>query len=70
MGVAVRVHGLRGELAVDVHTDSPDARFAPGSVLRGRRVEGPDRTLTVEEANAAKEAAVAEAATRTGAVLR
>jgi 16S rRNA processing protein RimM len=50
VGVAVRVHGLRGELAVDVHTDSPDDRFAPGAVLRGRRVGGPDRALTVESA--------------------
>ena len=32
VGIAVRVHGLRGELVVDVHTDSPDERFAPGAV--------------------------------------
>jgi 16S rRNA processing protein RimM len=49
-GIAVRVHGLRGELAVDLHTDSPDERFAPGAVLRGRRSGSPDRTLTVEAA--------------------
>jgi 16S rRNA processing protein RimM len=49
-GVAVRAHGLRGELAVDLHTDSPDERFAPGAVLRGRRQGAPDRTLTVESA--------------------
>jgi phenylalanyl-tRNA synthetase beta chain len=34
------------------------------------RFRAPDRTLTVEEATAAREAAVAEAARRTGAVLR
>jgi 16S rRNA processing protein RimM len=49
-GVAVRVHGLRGELAVHLHTDSPDERFAPGAVLRGRRDGSPDRVLTVESA--------------------
>lgn len=49
-GVAVRAHGLRGELAVHVHTDSPDERFAVGAVLRGRRAGEPDRTLTVESA--------------------
>jgi phenylalanyl-tRNA synthetase beta chain len=34
------------------------------------RLRAPDRTLTAEEATAAREAAVAEAAERTGAVLR
>jgi 16S rRNA processing protein RimM len=50
VGIAVRAHGLRGELAVDVHTDSPEERFAPGVVLRGRRTGVPDRPLTVESA--------------------
>ncbi|RKN19880.1 ribosome maturation factor RimM [Micromonospora musae] len=27
-------HGIRGEVTVEVRTDEPDARFAPGSVLR------------------------------------
>jgi 16S rRNA processing protein RimM len=31
VGIAVRAHGLRGELVVDLHTDSPDERFAPGA---------------------------------------
>jgi phenylalanyl-tRNA synthetase beta chain len=34
------------------------------------RFRAPDRTLTADEASAAREAAVAEAARRTGAVLR
>jgi len=34
------------------------------------RFRAPDRTLTVEEVTAAREAAVAEAARRTGAVAR
>lgn len=60
MGVIVRPHGLRGELVVEVRTDSPLERFAPGTVLttrdgasrgggaRGARPPaGPDLTLTV-----------------------
>jgi 16S rRNA processing protein RimM len=29
-----RPHGVRGEVSVEVRTDSPELRFAPGSVLR------------------------------------
>ncbi|MFB9234302.1 ribosome maturation factor RimM [Plantactinospora siamensis] len=29
-----RPHGIRGEVTVEVRTDEPEARFAPGSVLR------------------------------------
>jgi 16S rRNA processing protein RimM len=51
VGIAVRAHGLRGELAVDVHTDSPEARFAVGSVLVARTAGGaPAGNLTVESA--------------------
>jgi 16S rRNA processing protein RimM len=40
-----RAHGVRGELNVDIRTDEPDRRFAPGSsVVCG------DRTLTVARA--------------------
>lgn len=48
VGIATRAHGLRGEVLVDVHTDSPDERFAPGAVLTARRAGGPDGLLTVE----------------------
>ena len=40
------------------------------SLAYALRFRAPDRTLTVEEASAARDAAVAEAARRTGAVLR
>jgi 16S rRNA processing protein RimM len=33
VGRVSRAHGIRGEVAVDVRTDDPEARFAPGSVL-------------------------------------
>lgn len=48
VGVVVRAHGLRGELGVEVRTDSPDERFAPGAALLGRRAGVADVTLTVE----------------------
>ncbi|HET9256510.1 MAG TPA: ribosome maturation factor RimM [Pseudonocardiaceae bacterium] len=39
-----RPHGLRGEVTVQVRTDFPEQRFAPGSQLRSDT----GRTLTVE----------------------
>jgi 16S rRNA processing protein RimM len=50
VGIVARAHGLRGELAVDIRTDSPGERFAPGSVLIARRPGSPDGVLTVESA--------------------
>jgi 16S rRNA processing protein RimM len=46
-GVVVRAHGLHGEVVVDVHTDSPDARFADGAVLVARRPGAPDGALRI-----------------------
>jgi 16S rRNA processing protein RimM len=46
VGVVARVHGLRGEVVVEVRTDSPEERFAPSSVLRARR--GPVAETAVE----------------------
>jgi 16S rRNA processing protein RimM len=34
VGRVGRAHGLRGELAVEVRTDDPESRLAPGAVLR------------------------------------
>jgi 16S rRNA processing protein RimM len=33
VGVIVRAHGIRGEVLVDLRTDDPQQRFAPGSAL-------------------------------------
>lgn len=44
-------HGLRGEVTIDVRTDEPERRFAPGAVLRVEPPRGsasPLRTLTVQ----------------------
>jgi 16S rRNA processing protein RimM len=51
VGVVVRPHGLRGELVVEVRTDSPEERFSPGVVLIRRSADGGDAgRLTVEAA--------------------
>lgn len=40
VGRVVKAHGITGEVVVDVRTDDPDARFAPGVSLRGRPGKG------------------------------
>ena len=50
VGIAVRAHGLRGELVVEVRTDTPEERFAPGVSLTAQRAGAPAGTLTVESA--------------------
>ena len=37
VGRVVKPHGVQGELVVEVLTDSPELRFAPGAVLGVRR---------------------------------
>lgn len=50
IGRVAKVHGLRGELAVDVRTDSPEQRFAVGSTLDATLRAGEVRHLTVSAA--------------------
>ncbi|WP_327150411.1 ribosome maturation factor RimM [Nocardia sp. NBC_01329] len=53
VGRVARSHGVRGELVVEVRTDEPEARFAPGAVLRGRAARASSsevRDFTVESA--------------------
>ena len=40
VGRVAKAHGVTGELVVDVRTDDPDARFAPGITLRARAARG------------------------------
>ncbi|WP_307828090.1 ribosome maturation factor RimM [Nocardioides sp. SYSU D00038] len=50
VGRVGKPHGIRGEVTVDVRTDEPERRFAPGSVLRVETPRGSAstlRTLTV-----------------------
>lgn len=51
VGRVVRAHGVTGEVVVDVRTDDPDDRFAPGIALRGRTGKGgAERRFVVESA--------------------
>jgi 16S rRNA processing protein RimM len=50
VGRVAKAHGITGELAVDVRTDSPDQRFAVGTVLATRLRDGRTRELTVAAA--------------------
>ena len=45
VGVIGRPHGVGGEVAVELRTDEPERRFAPGQVLRD---EGGTRPFTVQ----------------------
>jgi 16S rRNA processing protein RimM len=40
VGRVVKAHGVTGEVVVEIRTDDPDTRFAPGSTLRGRPSRG------------------------------
>jgi len=51
VGRVVKAHGITGEVVVDIRTDDPDLRFAPGTTLRGRAAKGgPERRYVVESA--------------------
>lgn len=51
VGRVAKSHGVRGELVVEIRTDEPETRFAPGSTLRGRLARSKEvRDFTVESA--------------------
>lgn len=50
VGRVARTHGIRGEVAVELRTDEPDRRFAPGTVLQVGELGV--RRLTVRTARA------------------
>lgn len=37
IGRVVKSHGIKGEVAVEIHTDEPDVRYGVGEVLAGRQ---------------------------------
>jgi 16S rRNA processing protein RimM len=47
VGRVTKAHGVRGELAVEVRTDSPEERFYEGAVLSWRRRDGSTGRFTV-----------------------
>lgn len=50
VGRVAKAHGIRGELTIDVRTDSPEQRFAVGNALTARQKNVPDRTVTIAAA--------------------
>jgi 16S rRNA processing protein RimM len=52
VGRVVKAHGLTGELVVEVRTDDPELRFAPGEVLRAKGRDRRERSYAVETVRA------------------
>jgi 16S rRNA processing protein RimM len=50
VGRIAKAHGIRGELAVDVRTDSPDERFKIGAAITTKLRDGSKRELTIAAA--------------------
>ena len=49
VGRVVKAHGITGEVVVEVRTDDPETRFAPGTRLRAKRSRGGDERSVVIE---------------------
>ncbi|MGH3551545.1 MAG: ribosome maturation factor RimM, partial [Mycobacterium sp.] len=52
VGRVVKAHGVTGEVVVEVRTDDPEIRFAPGAVLRAKGSDDQQREYVVEAARA------------------
>lgn len=50
VGRVVKAHGITGELVVDIRTDDPEQRFAPGTTLRAQQRGEPGRDYVVQAA--------------------
>ncbi|WP_156689923.1 ribosome maturation factor RimM [Mycobacterium sp. Marseille-P9652] len=51
VGRVAKAHGVRGELVVEIRTDDPAARFAPGNALRLKQARGgAEHSYVIEEA--------------------
>jgi len=52
VGRVVKAHGIGGEVVVEIRTDDPAARFAPGNTLRAKRSRdgGEERSYIVADA--------------------
>jgi len=51
VGRVAKAHGVGGEVVVDIRTDDPAERFAPGNTLRAKAPRGgPERVFVVESA--------------------
>ena len=54
VGRVGKPHGLRGEVRIDVRSDEPDRRFAPGTTLRAEPPKGSASTLAALTVAAAR----------------
>ncbi|OBI11325.1 ribosome maturation factor RimM [Mycobacterium sp. E2327] len=51
VGRVVKAHGIGGEVVVEVRTDDPAARFAPGNTLRAKNSRsGEERSVVIDQA--------------------
>ena len=51
VGRVAKAHGIGGEVIVEIRTDDPGARFAPGNILHGKASRGGgERDFVVESA--------------------
>ncbi|OBI64669.1 ribosome maturation factor RimM [Mycobacterium sp. E796] len=51
VGRVVKAHGIGGEVVVEIRTDDPAARFAPGNTLRAKNSRsGEERSVVVDQA--------------------
>ncbi len=48
VGRVVKAHGIGGEVVIDVRTDDPHDRFAPGTALRARARDKSERNYVVD----------------------
>jgi 16S rRNA processing protein RimM len=48
VGRVVKAHGVTGEIVVEVRTDDPEMRFAPGTILRAKASDHRERNHIVE----------------------
>ncbi|MGH3563024.1 MAG: ribosome maturation factor RimM [Mycobacterium sp.] len=48
VGRVLRAHGITGEVVVEVRTDDPELRFAPGATLHAKGSEDHQRSYVVE----------------------
>jgi 16S rRNA processing protein RimM len=48
VGRVAKPHGVAGEVIVEVRTDDPELRFAPGAVLRAKGTDHGERNYVVE----------------------
>ena len=54
VGRVGRAHGVRGEVSVDVHTDEPERRFAPGAELRADGCDSDALTVVAARSHGAR----------------